>query len=61
MVGRVGKVLGLQGESKMLLVDVSLFTRNGSIQEIAGIELYAGLCRVDLQHAAGPRFVNVRR
>jgi integrase len=61
MVGRVGKVLGLQAESKALLVDVSLLARYGSIQEVAGIELHSWLRRVDLHHSPGPRLAHPRR
>ena len=61
MVGRIGKVLGLQGESKALLVDVPLLTRESSIQEVAGIELHSRLGRVDLQHSPGFRLMHPRR
>src|SRR6266849_8855063 len=55
MIGRVWKMLRLQAQSVTQFVDVSLFPRDGSIQEIATVKLHARLRGEYFQHtpAAG--------
>ena len=54
-------MLRLQAESVALLVSVSLFSNDGSVQEITGIQLHRRFCRVDLKHSTAIRFASSGR
>ena len=54
MVGAVREELGLQAHRLPGLVDCAPLARHGPIQEIAGVELDAGLLCPHLHHNAGP-------
>ena len=49
MMDRVGKMLGFEAEGLMLAVDDSILARDRAVEEIAAIELDAGLGGGDFQ------------
>jgi len=53
-------MLRLQAESVALLVSVSLFSDEGSVQEIARIQLYCRFCRINLKNSTAIRFASSR-
>ena len=55
VIGRIWEVLGFQAEAGVLVVDVAVLARQGSIQEIAGVELYSGLSGFYGEYPAGGR------
>ena len=58
MVGRVRKMLRLQAKAIALLVDVPVFSGDGSIQEIAGIKLHSRLGGEYFQNSSAGGFVD---
>ena len=54
-------MLCLQAEPVALLVSMSLFSDEGSVQEIAGIQLYCRFCRIDLKHSTAIWFASSGR
>jgi hypothetical protein len=52
----MGKVLGLQAEATAMLVNLSGSAGNPIFHEVTGIEMNAGLGRVDLQGSTGLSF-----
>ena len=55
LIRRVGEMLGFQAQSRPFAVHLATLALDGSIQEIAGIELHAGLRRRHLQDASAYR------
>ena len=51
-------MLRLEAKAVPPLVDVSLFARDGAVQEISRIKLDSGLSSGDFQHAPAGRFVH---
>ena len=49
LVGRVGILLGLQADAVALVVHDALLTGDGTVEEVAGIDLDAGFVGIDLQ------------
>jgi hypothetical protein len=54
LVGGIGEVLGLQAESRTVLVHHTALALDRPVQEVPGIELHAGLRGQDLHRAAAP-------
>ena len=48
MIGGIGEVLSLQGKCTVFWVGVAVFAPGGDVEEVAGVELYAGLVTVHL-------------
>ena len=46
-------MLGLEAEAGVLLIDNPLLAGNGAVEEVAAVELDAGLVRIDLKLDAG--------
>ena len=57
LVRRVGIVLGFEADAVALLVDDSLLALDGTVQEVPGIDLDAGLVGIDEERDAGLRAV----
>ena len=55
LVGRVGILLGLEADAAALQVLDALLAGDGAVEEVAGVDLDAGLVGVDLQVDAGGR------
>src|ERR1700678_1023325 len=53
VVGRVGEVLGFEAEAAVLFVLATGASGEGSVEEVAGVELDAGLGGVEGEGAAG--------
>src|SRR5437870_4982789 len=60
MVGRVGKMLRLQAQRAAMLVDMARLARDRAVEEIAGVELQAGLRRRDIERSAALRIFELR-
>src|SRR5215211_4066779 len=61
VVGRVGEVLGLQGEAVALAVGAAAGPDHGAVEEVARVELDAGLIGQDLQHPTTARVLQPGR
>ena len=61
MVRRVREVLRLQAESRVLFVGYAVLSFQTPIEKVAGIKLYTGLGRQDLESATAYGFVESRR
>src|SRR5215211_4770989 len=61
VVGRVGEVLGLQGETVALPVGAAAGPDHGAVEEVARVELDAGLVGEDLQHPPAARVLQPGR
>src|SRR5215813_1816033 len=53
MIRRVGKMLCFQAEGVTLLVDLASGSGDRAVEEVAGIELHAGLVGEDFEDASG--------
>ena len=58
LVGRIGEVLGFEAEGAVFAVWLVGFSADGAVEEVAGVELDAGLGGVDFHGAAGGEFVD---
>src|SRR5882724_12916054 len=54
-------MLRLKTEPIALLVNLANFACDAAVQKVAAVELYTGLCRVDLHHPAAAGLINSRR
>src|SRR5215212_2361860 len=61
VVGRVREVLGLQGQAVALAVGAAAGPDQGPVEEVAGVELDAGLVGEDLQHPPAARVLQPGR
>src|SRR5215218_10830360 len=61
VVGRVGEVLGLQGETVALPVGAAAGPDHGAVEEVARVELDAGLVGEDLQYPPAARVLQPGR
>src|SRR5690242_5063487 len=61
MVRRIREVLRLEAESEPVTVDHSTFPVDGTIEEVAGVELDTWLVRGDVERAAARRLDDARR
>src|SRR4029450_6950261 len=61
VVGRVRVVLGLEGEAVALAVGPAAGADDGAVEEVAGVELDAGLDGQDLEHPPAPRVLQPGR
>src|SRR4029450_1550874 len=61
VVGRVRGVLGLEGEGVALAVGPAAGADDGAVEEVAGVELDAGLDGQDLEHPPAPRVLQPGR
>src|SRR5215471_17315023 len=61
MIRRIGEMLGFQAESGAAAIHLAFFAMNGSIQEVAAIELHAGFGSPHFHCPATVRLVNFRR
>ena len=57
MVRRIRKMLRLQAKSVAQFIGVPLLPGDGSVQEIAGIELHRRFGRENFQHPPAGRFM----
>src|SRR6478672_6179312 len=60
LIRRIGKVMRLEGQSVAVLVDVPALSYGGAVEEVAGIELHAGLGGVDVERTSRGRLHDVR-
>lgn len=58
MVGGVGEVLGFEAEGGVELVGGAGFAFDGSVEEVAAVELDAGLIGEDFEDASAGGFVD---
>jgi hypothetical protein len=60
MVRRIGKMLRFHAEGVADLINLAALAGDRAVQEIAGVELQAGLGRPDFHDAAAGRFDDAR-
>src|SRR5690349_15973877 len=61
MVRRIRKVLSLETESAAMPVTAAVLSGNAAVEEVAGVELHAGLSGVHFQGTSRHRLEDARR
>jgi hypothetical protein len=60
MIRRIGKMLGFQAERGVLREYMPVASGHGSIERVAGVQMDAGLCGQDIEHATADRIDQAR-